>query len=170
MIDVSRETKLLSCGADISGSYRYRLWREWDTSRPGLVMIMLNPSTAGAVDDDPTIRRCIQRAQLLGCGRLDVVNLFAFRATDPQQMLMAVDPIGPFNNGHILDVTRKATGPVICGWGMHGGHRDRDQDVVALLRRHGVKLLHLGLTKTRKPKHPLYIGYNKMPEPLVGPY
>ena len=69
---------------DSTGAYRYRLWREWDVSKPSVTFVMLNPSTAGAKDDDPTIRRCLSFARSWGFGRLEVVNLCAYRATSPK--------------------------------------------------------------------------------------
>src|SRR5207237_5457574 len=62
--------------------YRYRLWRRWDAARPVVAFVMVNPSTADAGRDDPTIRRCIGFARSWGYGRLEVVDLFAYRGTD----------------------------------------------------------------------------------------
>ena len=86
-------------GATISecGLYRYSLTRVWDDVLPMCIFVMLNPSTADADIDDPTIRRCINFAKREGCGSLMVVNLFAYRATSPADMKAAVDPIGSGN-------------------------------------------------------------------------
>lgn len=146
-------------GAVISdcGLYRYRLWRRW-ADGPCCVFVMLNPSTADATKDDPTIRRCIGFAKREGCGSLEVVNLFAFRATSPDDMKRAVQPIGPDNDRHLLEATRTADGPVIAAWGAHGGYEGRDRSVRLLLRE--VSLLCLGKTKNGSPRHPLYAPSN----------
>jgi hypothetical protein len=85
---------------------------------------MLNPSTADASQDDPTIRRCIGFARQWGCGRLVVLNLFAFRATDPADLKRAADPVGPENRAWFdrTLVDDLVGGPVVCGWGVHGAH------------------------------------------------
>ena len=82
------------------GKYRYRLTRKWGYGRP-CGFIMLNPSTADALHDDPTIRRCVGFAKAWGCGALIVVNLFAVRATSPREMMRADDPVGPENKEHV---------------------------------------------------------------------
>lgn len=134
-------------------AYRYRLAREWD-SGPRAVFVMLNPSTADATQDDPTIRRCISFAKREGCGSLDVVNLFAFRATSPADMKSAADPVGPENDRHIMDAFDNADGPIICAWGAHGAYRGRDREVAHLI---DAPLQCFGLTKAGAPKHPLYL-------------
>ena len=144
-----------SSGAVISacGRYRYRLWRRWSDG-PTCVFIMLNPSTADAESDDPTIRRCIGFAKREGCGGLVVANLFAFRATSPRDMMAADDPVGPENDNHLRWCADLATGPVIAGWGAHGSFRGRDAAVRRMLDG---KAMHLGLTAAGQPRHPLYL-------------
>src|SRR5690349_21188818 len=88
--------------AVIEGAYRYRLDRWWDRALPPLIYIMLNPSTADAERDDATIRVCMGRAKNEGCGGIVVVNLFAYRATKPEDMKRAADPVGPNNDWYIL--------------------------------------------------------------------
>lgn len=134
------------------GLYRYRLTREWGAGATA-VFIMLNPSTADASQDDPTIRRCVGFAKREGCGRLEVVNLFAFRATAPKDMRAAADPIGPENDAHILAAVTAADGPRIAAWGAHGGQRGKE--VGRRLRGMGLKCL--GLTAALAPRHPLYV-------------
>ena len=148
-------------GAIISdcGTYRYRLWRRWDAG-PACVFIMLNPSTADATNDDPTIRRCIGFAKREGCGSLEVVNLFAFRATSPADLKKAEDPVGPENDSYLQQAMFYAKGTVIAAWGAHGSYLNRDKDVRQLLDE---PLKCLGMTKTNAPKHPLYI---KADQPL----
>lgn len=153
------------------GTYRYALTRHLSEAsvhgRPGFrsaAFIGLNPSTADAATDDPTIRRCIQFATSWGFDRLVMANLFAFRATDPREMLRAEDPVGPAND----DLLRKAAvraDLVLACWGAHGGHRDRDADVVRLIREAGGPPLHvLKLTKGGCPAHPLYLPKTLTPQ------
>ena len=84
------------------GTYRYRLWRKWGCGSP-LLFVMLNPSTADAEVDDATIRRCLGFADAHGFGELEVVNLYAYRATDPADLKRAGYPVGPDNDAHIED-------------------------------------------------------------------
>lgn len=176
-------------GAEISscGSYRYRLWREWrnhpapsqwdmwtdDTGKPVVdgageqlgepkrcVFIMLNPSTADGDQDDPTIRRCVGFASMWGFDRLEVINLFAHRATDPKSLLALGhqdDPVGPRNQDAFKAVLfpHRLVGRVICAWGAHGGHLGQDETALGWIgdcERHA-----LGLTSKGHPRHPLYL-------------
>lgn len=143
------------------GCYRYTLTRNWRRSLPILTFIMLNPSTADATLDDPTIRRCIGFGLGRGFGGIRVLNLFAFRATDPIQMKAAHDPVGPKNNKHIiagLTAAAVAHSPVIAAWGVHGAYNGRDDEVRKLSRECGVNLMCLGSTKGNHPRHPLYVA------------
>lgn len=148
-------------------SYRYTLWRAWDRSRPTCMFLMLNPSTADEVDNDPTVERCERRAREMGFGGLVVCNLFAFRATDPEAMKAAPDPIGPDNDKYILDAAFCA-GMIVCAWGNHGQHRGRSEQVVSLLRSNWLKLYVLQLNGSGEPKHPLYVGYQHRPVKWMG--
>ena len=147
--------------ADISpcGLYRYALTRTWDLALPVLVFIMLNPSTADWQLDDPTIRRCMGFARDNGFGGIVVVNLFAFRATDPKLMKSAAAPVGADNEAAILDAARRRRpGDVfVAAWGVHGRLNERDRAVVALLEGEGVEVQCLGRTKDGHPRHPLYL-------------
>ena len=142
-------------------SYRYLLTRAWGAG-PRALFIMLNPSTATEVQNDPTVERCERRARTQGFGGFRVCNIFASRATDPRVMRAAADPVGPLNDRAILDSIPWAD-QVICAWGTHGAHLDRGAQVEALLRTMGTPLWHLGLTRDGHPKHPLYIGYAQQP-------
>lgn len=104
--------------AEISecGQYRYFLSRVWDEPKPGVLWIMLNPSTADHVENDNTIRRCIGFSQDLGAGHLGVVNLFALRSKNPDDLKIAEDPVGPANDETILAKLNEYT-TVIAGWG-----------------------------------------------------
>lgn len=145
--------------------YRYLLTRVWDAAGPKALFVMLNPSTATEVQNDPTVERCERRARALGFGAFRVTNIFAFRATDPKVMRAEADPVGPDNDAAIGgSVADWGPDQVICAWGAHGGHLDRGAQVQALLRATGLPLWHLGLTAAGQPKHPLYIGYDRQPE------
>lgn len=143
--------------------YRYLLTRVWGQG-PKALFVMLNPSTATEVQNDPTVERCERRARALGFGAFRVTNIFAFRATDPKVMRAVGDPVGPDNDAAIFDSVGWAD-MVVCAWGNHGLHRDRGQHVQELLRASGTPLFHLGLTGQGQPRHPLYIGYDQKPLP-----
>jgi hypothetical protein len=137
--------------------FRYRLWRYWPGAarmRP-LVCLMLNPSTADAELNDPTVERCERRARALGFCGLEVVNLFALRSTDPRALRAAADPIGPENDAAIL-AAAAAGGQVLAAWGRHGRFMDRDRHVRRLLEAAGVPLFCLGVNQDGTPVHPLY--------------
>lgn len=138
------------------GNYRYRLWRG-GMSR--MFFVMLNPSTADATVDDPTIRRCLRFAAREGCDGIEVVNLYAFRSSSPKTMFEAPDPIGPENDRHLADAARRAAlagERIVCAWGRHAP-RDRVETVLAILRKHNPNLWCLGKNLNGSPKHPLYV-------------
>ena len=151
--------------------YRYRLTRDF-----GMVgvdtccFIMLNPSTADAEQDDPTIRRCIGYAKALGCGELTVVNLFAYRSTDPKALygMSKQMAIGPDNDRHIAEACN-ASGIVICAWGNHGNLFKRSDEVLKLvMAQHGARPMALKVGKTGQPSHPLYLKADAKPFPIFG--
>jgi hypothetical protein len=157
-------------GAVISdcGLWRYRLWRVWDPKAPRLVVCMLNPSTADETEDDATIRKVCGFARLWSLGGVEVVNLFAYRATDPGELEMVLaegaigTAIGGENDEHIaaaIELAPKDLG-VWCAWGAHGGLANQDRDVLKLIRDAGRRTFHVGpLTKAGFPRHPLYLPY-----------
>lgn len=151
-------------GAEFSGGgdYRYRLWRRWDLSKPTVAFIMLNPSTADAAELDPTCRRCKGFAESWGYGTLAVGNIFAYRATDPDEMMAAEAPIGPENDGHLRTI-ELAADMVVAAWGAHGGYMDRGREVAEFLDS---PLYALGTTKAGHPVHPLYQPGDTEPEPF----
>jgi hypothetical protein len=138
------------------GLYRYTLTRDWDEELPTMLFIMLNPSTADAVEDDPTIRRCIGFAKRENCGAIEVANLFAFRATNPVDMKAAADPVGP-SNDDLLYVASAESEIIVCGWGVHGAFQGRDKKVVDIIRSAGKVPYSFGTTKDGHPRHPLYL-------------
>ncbi len=142
--------------------YRYSLTRIWDSGGTRAHFVMLNPSTATEVQNDPTVERCERRARALGFGGFRVTNIFAWRDTDPRKMRAAADPVGPDNDDAIKTAAFWAT-QTICAWGTHGVHMDRGPVVQNLLRGTGQPLFHLGMTKNGHPRHPLYVAYAQKP-------
>jgi hypothetical protein len=146
------ETRLSSAIFDPSGCFRYLLVRQWNESKPSMCWVLMNPSTADAAKDDPTIRRCMAFARSWGYGRMEVVNLFAFRATSPREMMREMYPEGPANDAYIRAAAERAQ-RVVVGWGTHGGFRSRDREVLSLIG----SVETLGVTKDGFPRHPLYV-------------
>lgn len=164
------------------GKYRYTLWREWgdealrnfepeDPHHQYLIgnpsqyvqFIGLNPSTATDTVDDPTIRRCKDFARRWGFGAMCMTNLFAFRATDPNDMKVAVEPVGTDNDRWLLKIASEA-GLVVAAWGNHGLYMGRYACVYRLLPN-----LHcFRVTKHRQPQHPLYMPSSSTPVPYLA--
>ncbi|SFR55734.1 hypothetical protein SAMN04488005_2864 [Yoonia tamlensis] len=145
-------------------SYRYALTRCWDAAGKRVLFVMLNPSKATEIHNDPTVERCERRARTLGFGAFRVVNIFAWRDTDPQQMRKAAEPVGPDNDRILRDAAVWAD-QIIAAWGTHGAYLNRGPQTADLLWQTGKPVFHLGLTKHGHPKHPLYIRYAQRPEP-----
>lgn len=143
-------------------TYRYSLTRVWDTGRQRVMFVMLNPSKANEIDNDPTVERCERRARALGYGAFRVTNIFAFRATDPRIMRQAADPEGPENTG-VLKAGVDWADHVIAAWGTHGAHQGQGPRMAEFLATSQAELYHLGLSKAGHPKHPLYIAYAQEP-------
>lgn len=146
--------------AFISGcnNYRYALDRIWDDTKPKIMFLMLNPSTADDSNDDPTIRRCIGFAKSWGYGGLHVGNLFAYRSTEPKNLLIAIDPIGE-ENKHYLNLMAGQCDKVVCAWGNSGivkklGHKfgTEYKPLKEITNLHYIDLCNDGT-----PKHPLYL-------------
>ena len=110
--------KAIESGAGFSlcRTWRYKLWRRWSSAGPTVAFIGLNPSTADELNDDPTIRRCIGFARHWGFGGMYVLNVFAFRSTNPRALRGAADPVGPRNNAALLTTCRRCDMVVAC-WG-----------------------------------------------------
>lgn len=138
-------------------TYRYALTRIWHNESPRIALVMLNPSTASELRNDPTVARCEARARASGQGGFRVVNLFAFRATDPRDLKAAPDPCGPDADAALTEAALWAD-TILCAWGNHGRYRQRDMQALALLRAAGKPLFHLGLTLQGQPRHPLYVA------------
>lgn len=144
-------------------TYRYELEREV-LKYPGygngqLCWIMLNPSTADEIVDDATIRRVKGFTRRENYGSLIVVNLFAARATRPEELLRMEDPTGPENKMYVNDAIVMSDA-VVCAWGAWWKaqpNRPPRLNVEALIKKAGKKPLCLGRTKSGEPKHPLYV-------------
>lgn len=141
------------------GQYRYALTRGWGQD-PRAIFIMLNPSTADATVDDPTIRRCKAFAREWGCGALTVVNLYAWRATSPDELKVSGrDIVGPDNDAAIIAAVTAASRngwPVVAAWGANAKPA-RTGQVAGIVEVLGVVLKCLGTTKAGHPRHPLYV-------------
>jgi len=136
--------------------WRYLLWRRWDESKPIANFLMLNPSTADEHQLDPSCTRARDFAERWGYGALIVTNLFAWRATDPAQLMAARDPVGPANDRAIVRAAREAA-IVVCAWGNHGAHLGRADAVMRLLDHAGARVHALRVNGTGEPTHPLYL-------------
>lgn len=140
------------------GSYRYQLWRSWLGGEGYVLIVGLNPSKADAAQDDPTIRRCVDFAQRWGFSALAMGNLFAFRATKPEDMMAADDPVGPENDVHLEQMALGAR-LVVAAWGTQGSWR------AETVRNTLPNLHYLALSKDGQPRHPLYLPKNLVPTP-----
>lgn len=147
--------------------YRYALWRRWNEDLGMVAFIGLNPSTADETEDDPTIRRCIGFAKDWGYGGIYMLNLFAFRATDPKAIKKSGAPIGPDNGEHLIRYCRKSE-QIIAAWGTHGEYLDRGAVVKAVLASCFQRLWCLGETKAGHPRHPLYLAKSTEREYFAG--
>lgn len=139
------------------GVYRYTLTRTWDAHLASVLWVMLNPSTADASIDDPTIRRVLGFSTAWGFGSATVVNAFALRSTDPTALMVHADPIGPENDS-VLRTEAERHDFAVCAWGSHGSLRNRHETVLGILREQKCLPMCLGTTKAGMPKHPLYLA------------
>ncbi len=138
--------------------YRYVLSRIWDESKSTVMIVGLNPSTADEVDNDPTITRCIDFAKSWGYGGVYMLNLFAFRATQPIDMFNAKEPVGEENDSYI-DKYSKSCDKVVCAWGNDGNYKNRSKDILSKLENK----YYLKLNKTGEPAHLLYLKADLIP-------
>lgn len=141
--------------------YRYSLARSWQGDGERVLFIMLNPSVADAEQDDPTILRCCSFAKLWGYRHLEVVNLFAFRSTDPKRMYQEPDPVGPRNDDFIYGHAKSAD-RIFVAWGkLPVAAVSREAKVLGLLEE--FELWCVGRTKEGFPRHPLYVARLTIP-------
>lgn len=164
----------------VDGRYRYRLGRHWGVGATRLPWIMLNPSTADADRDDPTIRRVISFSLAWGYHGCDVVNLCAFRSTDPSRLRTVENPTGPRNAAAIAALMSEAAASgataIVVAWGCDGDALLRSTDPIGHDVRQvadvartawtaaGLSAIHLGMTAQGAPRHPLYVPAATEPE------
>lgn len=151
------------------GQYRYLLHRQADllAGKPPAAFLMLNPSTADAETDDPTIRRCRGFAKAWGTQGIVVANLYALRATNPDALWQHEDPVGPDNDDHLRQLATEH-GDIICAWGA-GAKRERVEPVARMLINAGARLWCLGTTGTGAPRHPLYVRGSQPLQAWIAP-
>ncbi len=143
--------------------YRYTLRCRWDELFPEkpIAWIGLNPSTADELQLDPTLTRIKGFSSSFGFNCFYMLNIFAFRATDPNEMKRQADPVGPENDRYILEICRFCTNlnssTVVAAWGNHGSFLDRSEEVVSMLKSKGTRLMCLKVSKAGNPVHPLYL-------------
>lgn len=140
--------------------YRYALWRTWDDTKPLVMIIGLNPSTADETENDPTITRCINFAKSWGYGGVCMANLFAFRATEPNDMKASPEPVGLDNDAWLVKLSKEAD-IVVAAWGNHGSFLKRSNIVKDALS----SLYFIKMNKSGEPAHPLYLKSNLKPLP-----
>lgn len=142
--------------------YRYSLERIWDENKSLVAFIALNPSTADEVNNDKTIKRCIDFAKSWGVGGMYMFNVFAYRATDPTDMKAQEYPIGSENDKFLAKLPN--VDKIIVCWGNDGLHRDRANQVREILKNtEQNKLYCLDINKNGEPKHPLYVHGSTKP-------
>lgn len=155
----SEESKIGKAVFSDCDEYRYYLSRKIENQEAitfkRIAFLLLNPSTATAEKNDPTISKCCTYARLWGYSDLTVVNIFAYRSTDPKALAKSDDPVGPENDMHILNVA-KSVDMVLCAWGLHGKLHDRGKIVTGMLRQNDIRLYYLELNQDGSPCHPLY--------------
>jgi hypothetical protein len=138
----------------VGRKYRYKLWRKLDHKNPlRILWIMLNPSTADAKIDDATIKKIRKYSARLGFGEFQVVNVYAYRATNPKELQSVEDPFGEENDYILMDAI-KHTDRIVCAWGANAGEDGRK--LAALIRSMDVPMKCLKINKDGSPAHPLY--------------
>ena len=142
--------------------FRYALWRTWDDSKPYVMFIGLNPSTADETTDDPTLIRCMNFAKAWGYGGVCMANLFAYRATDPAEMKAVEKPIGSQNNKW-LKLLAEDAGLIVGAWGNDGAFLGRSEQVKKRLP----DMQCLKMNKSGEPAHPLYQRADVIPVKMV---
>ena len=147
-------------GAEFSKcrKYRYTLWRTWDESKPKIMFLGLNPSTADETKNDPTVTRCINYSKLWGYGGMYMMNIFAYRTTYPVELKKQLDPIGPDNNNWIKKIS-KSVDKCVGAWGNDGEFLDRSIEIKGIVKN----LFCLKINGSGEPAHPLYLKSNLKP-------
>ena len=150
---------------DPNPKYRYMLWRIWQKDLPLFVIFMLNPSTADHLENDTTVTGIMGKARTLGFGGILVINLFAYRATSPEDMKKQKNPKGDHNDLVIKTVLEQNPEYILCAWGTHGNHQNRDKEAICAIKKAKAKPFALRLSKHGMPEHPLYKKLELMPGP-----
>ena len=148
------DNNLYDFGADFSEcrEYRYTLWRFWDKSKPKIMFLGLNPSTADEINNDPTVTRCINYSKLWGYGGMYMMNIFAYRTTYPVELKKVKYPIGIDNDLWLLDISKKVD-KCIGAWGNDGKFLNRYKTICEIIPR----LYCLKINNSGQPSHPLYL-------------
>ncbi len=141
--------------------YRYALWRSWDESKPYVMIIGLNPSTADETKDDPTITRCINFAKSWGYGGVCVTNLFAYRATVPSDMKASNEPIGTENDAWLYKLAKEAA-IIVAAWGNDGSYLNRSGAILGAQ----LKLPRIKMNMPGEPVQSLYLKADLKPVPV----
>ena len=153
-------------GAEFSPckKYRYALWRIWDESKPIIMFIGLNPSTANETTDDATIRRVKRFAVDWGAGGVYMMNLFPLVSTNPKVLLDFYDT--PFhdvelekNNHWLCDISFKAN-QIIFAWGAFKEAHKRAKTVIKMFPDAKALLIN----QDGSPRHPLFVKGNTIPK------
>ena len=170
----------MECGAEFSADrrYRYRLTRRIDGGKGTVMFVMLNPSKANEVDDDPTIRRCIGFANRWGYGMLYVVNLSPLMATYPADLAAGLpepQAVRMRNQETILETATKSK-VVVAAYGNEArmfhrsdGEAYRVPRILEALTGRGHALRCLTINKTGHPRHPLMVRGDTSLRPFPAP-
>lgn len=146
------------------GKFRWSLRRSFGDDNRVVCFVMLNPSTADDLHDDPTIRRCIRFAKAWGYSVLSVRNLFPYRATDPKELKAAGYPTGGEKGDLELMVARTAD-LLVCAWGVNA---PAEREAKAMELFGNTPMFCLGTTRDGKPRHPLYVPNSQELIPFNG--
>lgn len=140
----------------LNRTYRWGLGRQWDDRKMQMTFVMLNPSSAGCLNDDPTIRKCIGFANRHGCGGIEVVNLFGLVSTDPKGLLKVEDPVGPCNDTALRWAMARPL--VVAAWGRFPKKLRKAIQPISSIPAGGLRCF--GVTKDGQPRHPLMLAYS----------
>ena len=154
------QNKLIDFGAKFSKcrKYRYTLWRTWDDSKPKVMFLGLNPSTADEINNDPTVTRCINYSKSWGYGGMYMMNIFAFRTTYPIELKKSNDPVGK-NNDYWIEKIQNDVDKCIGAWGNDGEFKNRFKTIYRIIP----DLYCLKVNNSGQPAHPLYLRSNLKP-------
>jgi hypothetical protein len=142
--------------------YRFVLTRAWDILPSSYAMFVgLNPSTATAEVDDPTVQKCWRWSRAWGFGSFAMLNVYAYRARDPRALRAVEDPVGAGNDALLSEYARGAA-LVVAAWGVGIGDRERLRRIRELLSS-AADVHCLGENDDGSPRHPLYLPRDTQP-------